>query len=91
MIVITQKSVVEFILPLCLLIVSAFRPICHGCKVYKVTGYGTNNAIITTHGGGFGFPSDLKRYWDGVSIHLVTTKMQAPFLTHLPERKETAQ
>ena len=26
-----------------------------------------------------------------VSIHLVTTKIQASFLTHLPERKETAQ
>ena len=28
---------------------------------------------------------------DGVSIHPVTTKIQASFLTHLPERKETAQ
>jgi hypothetical protein len=27
---------------------------------------------------------------DGVSIHPVTTKIQAPFLTQLPERKETA-
>ena len=25
---------------------------------------------------------------DGVSIHPVTTKIQAPFLTQLPERKE---
>jgi hypothetical protein len=28
---------------------------------------------------------------DGVSIHPVTTKEQACFLTQLPERKETAQ
>ena len=28
---------------------------------------------------------------DGVSVHLVTTKTQASFLTHLPERKETTQ
>ena len=28
---------------------------------------------------------------DGVSIHPVTTKIQASFLTLLPERKETAQ
>ena len=28
---------------------------------------------------------------DGVSIHPVTTKLQAYFLTQLPERKETAQ
>ena len=28
---------------------------------------------------------------DGVSIHPVTTKMLASFLTHLAERKETAQ
>jgi hypothetical protein len=28
---------------------------------------------------------------DGVSIHPVTTKMQASFLTQLPERKETTQ
>jgi hypothetical protein len=28
---------------------------------------------------------------DGVLIHPVTTKIQAPFLTQLPERKETAQ
>ena len=28
---------------------------------------------------------------DGVSIHPVTTKIQASFLTQLPERKETAQ
>ena len=28
---------------------------------------------------------------DGVSLHPVTTKIQAPFLTQLPERKETAQ
>jgi hypothetical protein len=28
---------------------------------------------------------------DGVSIHAVTTKIQASFLTQLPERKETAQ
>ena len=28
---------------------------------------------------------------DAVSIHPVTTKIQASFLTHLPERKETAQ
>ena len=28
---------------------------------------------------------------DGVSIHPVTTKIQASFLSQLPERKETAQ
>ena len=28
---------------------------------------------------------------DGVSIHSVATKIQASFLTQLPERKETAQ
>ena len=28
---------------------------------------------------------------DGVSIHPITTKIQASFLTQLPERKETAQ
>ena len=28
---------------------------------------------------------------DGVSIHLVTRKIQASFLTQLPEWKETAQ
>ena len=28
---------------------------------------------------------------DGVSIHPVTTKMHASFLTPLPERKETTQ
>jgi hypothetical protein len=28
---------------------------------------------------------------DGISIHPVTTKTQASFLTELPERKETAQ
>ena len=28
---------------------------------------------------------------DGVSIHPVITNIQAPFLTQLPERKETAQ
>ena len=28
---------------------------------------------------------------DGVSIHPVSTKIQAPFLTQMPERKETAQ
>ena len=28
---------------------------------------------------------------DGVSIHPVTIKIQASFLTQLPERKETAQ
>jgi hypothetical protein len=28
---------------------------------------------------------------DGVSIHPVTTKIQASFLTQLPERKETTQ
>ena len=28
---------------------------------------------------------------DGLSIHPVTTKIQACFLTQLPERKETAQ
>ena len=28
---------------------------------------------------------------DGVSIHPVTTKIQASFLTQLPERNETAQ
>jgi hypothetical protein len=28
---------------------------------------------------------------DGVSIHSVTTKIDASFLTQLPERKETAQ
>ena len=28
---------------------------------------------------------------DGVSIHPVTTKIQASYLTPLPERKETAQ
>ena len=28
---------------------------------------------------------------DGVSIHPVTTKIQASFLTQLPERKENAQ
>jgi hypothetical protein len=28
---------------------------------------------------------------DGVSIHLVITKIQASYLTQLPERKETAQ
>ena len=28
---------------------------------------------------------------DGVSIHPVTTKLQASYLTQLPERKETAQ
>ena len=28
---------------------------------------------------------------DGLSIHPVTTKIQASFLTQLPERKETAQ
>jgi hypothetical protein len=28
---------------------------------------------------------------DGVSIHPVTTKIQASFLTQLPERKETAE
>ena len=28
---------------------------------------------------------------DSVSIHPVTTKIQVPFLTQLPERKETAQ
>jgi hypothetical protein len=28
---------------------------------------------------------------DGISIHLVTTKIQASFLTQLPKRKETAQ
>jgi hypothetical protein len=28
---------------------------------------------------------------DGVSIHPVTTKIQASFLTQLPERKETVQ
>ena len=28
---------------------------------------------------------------DGVPIHPVTTKIQAPFLTQLPERKENAQ
>ena len=28
---------------------------------------------------------------DGVSIHPVTTKIQASFLTQLPKRKETAQ
>ena len=28
---------------------------------------------------------------DGVSIHLVATKIQVPFLIQLPERKETAQ
>ena len=30
-------------------------------------------------------------FWDGVSIHPVTTKIQESFLTQLPERKETAQ
>ena len=29
--------------------------------------------------------------FDGVSIHPVLTKTQASFLTHFPERKETAQ
>ena len=29
--------------------------------------------------------------FDGVSIHPVTTKIQASFLTQLPERNETAQ
>ena len=29
--------------------------------------------------------------FDGVSIHPVTTKIRASFLTQLPERKETAQ
>ena len=28
---------------------------------------------------------------DGVSIHPIATKIQASFLTHLPERKETTQ
>ena len=28
---------------------------------------------------------------DGVLIHSITTKIQASFLTQLPERKETAQ
>ena len=28
---------------------------------------------------------------DGESIHPVTSKIQASFLTHLPERKETTQ
>ena len=28
---------------------------------------------------------------DGVSIHSITTKIQASFLTQLPDRKETAQ
>ena len=28
---------------------------------------------------------------DGVSLHSVTTKIQASFLTQLPERKETTQ
>ena len=28
---------------------------------------------------------------DGVSVHPVTTKIQASFLTQLPKRKETAQ
>ena len=28
--------------------------------------------------------------WDGVLINPVTTKIQASFLTQLPERKETA-
>jgi hypothetical protein len=28
---------------------------------------------------------------NGVSIHLVTAKIQASFLTQLPERKETSQ
>jgi hypothetical protein len=28
---------------------------------------------------------------DGVSVHPVTTKIQASFLTQLPERKDTAQ
>jgi hypothetical protein len=28
---------------------------------------------------------------EGVSIHPITTKIQAPFLIQLPERKETAE
>jgi hypothetical protein len=33
----------------------------------------------------------IKYTSDGVSIHPVTTTIQAPFLTQWPERKETAQ
>ena len=33
----------------------------------------------------------IKYTSDGVSIHPVTTKIQASFLTQLPERKETVE
>ena len=39
----------------------------------------------------FGHGEVLKYTLDGVSIHPVTTKIQASFLTQLTERKETAQ
>ena len=36
---------VEFILPLCLLIVSAFRSIYHDVEAYELTGYRVSNAL----------------------------------------------
>jgi hypothetical protein len=36
------KGVVEFILSLCLLTVSAFRPVYHGGKAGELTGYRAN-------------------------------------------------
>jgi hypothetical protein len=42
-----KKGVIEFILPLCLLIVSTFRSIYHGGKTYELRVYRENNTIIT--------------------------------------------
>ena len=42
-----NEGVVEFILPLCLLVL-AFRPIYHCRKAYVLTGYRAKNAVITT-------------------------------------------
>ena len=45
----------------------------------------TDNEYPFEHGEVINYTSD------GVSIHPVTTKIQASFLTQLPERKETTQ
>ena len=46
---------VEFILSLSVLIVSAFRPVYHGGKACELTGYRANNAVITTQVVIYGF------------------------------------
>ena len=52
-----------------------------------VDGYNNNHKKQT-----YPFEHEVINYTlEGVSIHPVTTKIQASFLTKLPERKETAQ